>query len=123
LIKPINAPAGNSQQQTPPPQRAPFSPNATTQAQLQGLGAAPQWMMDAYTNKIGQMGGNANPAVPFNVTQSGFPTMPMQPAPPPQPQQQSPTVQPAGKSAPYASIISNLGTAYSGAANAASKAV
>lgn len=56
-------------------QRQPFTPNQFTQQQLAGLGAAPQWMMDAYTQKIGQMGGNANPAVPFAVSQSGFPGM------------------------------------------------
>lgn len=53
-----------------------FTPNAFTQAQLAGMGqgATPQWMMDAYTQKIGSMGGNANQP-PFSVTQSGFPGM------------------------------------------------
>jgi hypothetical protein len=59
-----NSTAGNNRQ--------PFQPNQFTQSQLAGMGAAPQWMMDAYTNKIGQMGGNAN-LPPFAVTQSGFP--------------------------------------------------
>jgi hypothetical protein len=54
--------------------RQPFTPNQFTQAQLAGMGAAPQWMMDAYTNKIQSMGGNAN-LPPFAVTQSGFPGM------------------------------------------------
>jgi hypothetical protein len=54
--------------------RQPFTPNQFTQQQLAGMGAAPQWMMDAYTNKIGKMGGNAN-LPPFAVTQSGFPGM------------------------------------------------
>jgi hypothetical protein len=54
----------------------PFTPNAITQAQLQGAsnGMAPQWMLNAYSNKIGRMGGNAN-LPPFAVTQSGFPGM------------------------------------------------
>lgn len=57
-----------------PTQRPAFTPNAFTQSQLAGMGggAAPQWMMDAYTQKIGSMGGNAN-LPPFGVTQSGFP--------------------------------------------------
>jgi hypothetical protein len=54
--------------------RQPFTPNQFTQQQLAGMGAAPQWMMDAYTNKIQSMGGNAN-LPPFAVTQSGFPGM------------------------------------------------
>lgn len=55
-------------------QRPQFNPNQFTQSQLAGMGGGntPQWMMDAYTNKIGQMGGNANQP-PFGVTQSGFP--------------------------------------------------
>jgi hypothetical protein len=57
--------------------RTPFQPNRFTQGQLSGSSnmTTPQWMMDAYTNKIGQMGGNANPPVPFGVNQSGFPGM------------------------------------------------
>lgn len=56
--------------------RPQFTPNAFTQSQLAGMGqgATPQWMMDAYTKKIGSMGGNANQP-PFSVTQSGFPGM------------------------------------------------
>jgi hypothetical protein len=66
---------GTVNQAETPAKPQPFTPNAITQAQLQGAsnGMAPQWMMDAYTKKIGQMGGNANPALPFTVTQSGFP--------------------------------------------------
>lgn len=54
--------------------REAFTPNAFTQAQLQGMNnmQTPQWMMDAYSSKIGRMGGNANQP-PFGVTQSGFP--------------------------------------------------
>lgn len=54
--------------------REAFTPNAFTQAQLQGMNnmQTPQWMMDAYSNKIGNMGGNAN-LPPFGVTPSGFP--------------------------------------------------
>lgn len=59
---------------TPTYGRAAFTPNAYTAAQLQGMGGGvvPQWMMNMYSNKIGQMGGNANNP-PFSVTQSGFP--------------------------------------------------
>lgn len=76
----INAkPIGGINRNTQPsaaPQRPEFSPNAFTQGQLAGMGAGatPQWMMDAYTNKIQGMGGNAN-TPPFGVTQSGFPGM------------------------------------------------
>jgi hypothetical protein len=73
-LKPIgNMPTGDTQAAATTMQ--PFTPNAFTQQQLSGLGAAPEWMMDAYTNKIGKMGGNANSAVPFSVTTSGFPGM------------------------------------------------
>jgi hypothetical protein len=74
-LKPLSL--NTSQQSTPTYQRPQFTPNAFTQGQLAGMGsgAAPQWMMDAYTKKIGNMGGNANAPVPFNVTQSGFPGM------------------------------------------------
>jgi hypothetical protein len=70
----IPTPSQNKTEQAAAP--TPFTPNAITQAQLQGSsnGMTPQWMMDAYTNKIGQMGGNAN-LPPFAVTQSGFPGM------------------------------------------------
>lgn len=76
LIRPLGAPSAPSTQ-TPSYQRPQFTPNAFTQGQLAGMGsgATPQWMMDAYTKKIGNMGGNANAPVPFNVTQSGFPGM------------------------------------------------
>lgn len=59
-----------------------YSPNQFTARQLAGFNggignggtySTPQWMMDAYTRKIGSMGGNANPPIPFNVTPSGFP--------------------------------------------------
>jgi hypothetical protein len=69
-LTPYQGQLGSNQQ--PTYQRQPFTPNEATQQQLAGMGAAPQWMMDAYTNKIGQMGGNAN-LPPFAVTQSGFP--------------------------------------------------
>jgi hypothetical protein len=64
-----------------------FTPNQYTQSQLGEIqqqqqmtsGAnnmsTPQWMMDAYINKIGSMGGNANAPIPFQVNQSGFPGM------------------------------------------------
>jgi hypothetical protein len=72
--KPIGGINGNAQP-SPIPQRAAFTPNAFTQGQLgMGAGATPQWMMNAYTNKIQGMGGNANQP-PFGVTQSGFPGM------------------------------------------------
>jgi hypothetical protein len=63
--------AGSSQEAF---KNAPFTPNAITQAQLQGMNnmQTPQWMMDAYSSKIGKMGGNAN-LPPFGVTPSGFP--------------------------------------------------
>lgn len=68
-------PIGMQQSQQQPTQSATkFTPNAYTQSQLSGMGggAVPQWMMNMYSNKIGQMGGNANNP-PFGVTQSGFP--------------------------------------------------
>lgn len=73
---PVNVLPQAQQQSTANQARQPFTPNAVTESQLAGMGggAAPQWMMDAYTNKIGQMGGNAN-LPPFAVTQSGFPGM------------------------------------------------
>ncbi len=52
-----------------------YTPNPFTQGQLNGaMGRAsvPQWMMDAYSRKIGSMGGNANNP-PFAVNQTGFP--------------------------------------------------
>jgi hypothetical protein len=65
-----------------------FTPNAFTQSQLGDFGvtstpksglmnnmSTPQWMMDAYSRKIGGMGGNANAPIPFQVNQSGFPGM------------------------------------------------
>jgi hypothetical protein len=73
MLRPLSAPANTSQAASTTGQRQPFTPNAYTEAQLSGLNSTPQWMMDAYTKKIGQMGGNANPAIPFAVTQSGFP--------------------------------------------------
>lgn len=72
-IKEIDGPkSGNTQ--SPTYSRESFTPNAFTQQQLAGMGAGstPQWMMDAYTNKIQGMGGNAN-LPPFGITQSGFP--------------------------------------------------
>jgi hypothetical protein len=73
-IQPKGVPmaSGNSGPNMSTPNRGAFTPNQFTSAQLAGMGAAPQWMMDAYTNKIGKMGGNAN-LPPFAVTQSGFP--------------------------------------------------
>jgi hypothetical protein len=68
--------SGNNNQQTSNLNisRPIFTPNTTTQAQLAGMGggATPQWMYNAYSNKIGNMGGNANQP-PFQITQSGFP--------------------------------------------------
>lgn len=51
-----------------------YTPNQANAQQIAGFGrmSAPQWMMNAYTNRIGSMGGNANPPVPFNVTPGGF---------------------------------------------------
>jgi hypothetical protein len=71
------SPLGNITQSSAAPQsvaRPQFTPNAATQAQLAGMNnmQTPQWMMDAYSNKIGKMGGNAN-LPPFAVTPSGFP--------------------------------------------------
>jgi hypothetical protein len=114
----------NQAQQTQPQQfnRQPFTPNATTQQQLSGMGnmQTPQWMMDAYAQKIGQMGGNAN-LPPFGVTQSGFPGMaslsPVQPSAPQQPAQPR-TVTPAGKTAPYLQTIQGLQGAVGGAFDA-----
>ena len=56
-----------------------YTPNPYTAAQLQGMNyggvSVPQWMLNAYANKIGQMGGNANAPLPFQVNQSGFPSL------------------------------------------------
>lgn len=70
----VAAPQQGQQSTMPTYTRPTFTPNAYTQAQLAGMGkgVTPQWMMDAYTQKIGRMGGNAN-LPPFGVTQSGFP--------------------------------------------------
>ena len=53
-----------------------YTPNAANNAQLSAFGngiSAPQWMHDAYAAKIASMGGNANPPVPYQINQSGFP--------------------------------------------------
>jgi hypothetical protein len=53
-----------------------YTPNQDNMAQLNAFGngiSAPQWMHDAYVNKIGSMGGNANPPVPYQINQSGYP--------------------------------------------------
>ena len=72
----LNSGPNQPQQAQQSTQRTAFTPNAFTQGQLAGMGsgATPQWMMNAYTNKIQGMGGNANNP-PFGVTQSGFPGM------------------------------------------------
>jgi hypothetical protein len=74
MLRPLSAPANTSQAASTTGQRQPFTPNAYTEAQLSGFNSTPQWMLDAYTNKIQSMGGNAN-LPPFAVTQSGFPGM------------------------------------------------
>lgn len=74
-IQPRRPAAGGQAPQVMPSYARPqFTQNAFTQAQLAGMGggATPQWMYDAYSNKIGNMGGNANQP-PFQITQSGFP--------------------------------------------------
>jgi hypothetical protein len=73
IRKYLNAPSSGANASSV--QRPAFTPNAFTQGQLAGMGAGatPQWMMNAYTNKIQGMGGNANNP-PFGVTQSGFPS-------------------------------------------------
>jgi hypothetical protein len=53
-----------------------YTPNAANNAQLSAFGngiSAPQWMHDAYAAKIASMGGNANPPVPYQINQSGYP--------------------------------------------------
>jgi hypothetical protein len=77
-INELGSPAGTPQQTfIGASQRQPFVANQFTQGQLGGMNnaSAPQWMMDAYINKIGSMGGNANAPIPFQVNQSGFPGM------------------------------------------------
>ena len=56
-----------------------YTPNPYTAAQLAGINyggvSVPQWMINAYANRIGQMGGNANSPLPFQLNQSGFPAL------------------------------------------------
>lgn len=89
----------------PPP--GSFMPNQHAVNQLASFGSGrtvPQWMMDSYANKIGQMGGNANAPIPFGVTQGGFPGFSPRPSPQPQAQQgprQMPSAGVSGKTGPY----------------------
>ena len=55
----------------PSPYSTPFQQNPFLAQQVGNFGGVPQWMMQAYAQKIGQMGGNANNP-PFPVTPGGF---------------------------------------------------
>ena len=71
----IGQPNGGTGYNVQPPSTA-YTPNAANNAQLSAFGngiSAPQWMHDAYAAKIASMGGNANPPVPYQINQSGFP--------------------------------------------------
>lgn len=121
LIKELGAPSGSGSGNGIGGGALPtsYTPNQHTQAQLSGMNnmQTPQWMMDAYTRKIQGMGGNANPPVPFGVTQSGFPGYMQQPAP----QQTALPVMPQGSGGKNPAInqaIQGVGPAALGGINA-----
>ena len=110
---PAGVVAGTPTPATPTPAAPTFSlpsvtytPNQHTVDQLGSFGSGrtvPQWMMNAYAQKIGQMGGNANTPIPFGVTQGGFPgSIPQSPRPTSQPMpRQMPSAGVSGKTGPY----------------------